>query len=122
MPQELNKDEMQQFDASTAEELDALEVNLLQDGDDGRDDEDGTGSIEDDIARDQIEAMKEVGSDLIDKGVDSVAPGSDDSSDTLRRHRSKTRMGWDEDQVEATPDEPRDEAFADRESSNETEA
>jgi N utilization substance protein A len=115
MPQELNKDEMQLLDASTAEEIDALEINLLQDGDEFRDPDDGTGRIDDEIARDQIEGMTEVGPELVEKGVDSVAPGSDDSSDTLRRHRPATRIMRAGDQVERNQEEPRDEVFTDRE-------
>jgi len=122
MPQDLNKDEKQLLDASTAEEIDALEINLLQDGDEFRDPDDGTGRIDDEIARDQIEGMTEVGSDLVDKGVDSVAPGSDDSSDTLRRHRPATQIIRAGNQVEATPDEPRDEAFTDPEAGEGTAA
>ncbi len=75
MPRKSNANEVDKFDASNAEEIDALEVNLVQDGDDVRDPEDGTGLIGDDVARDQIEGMTEVGPDLGDKGVDSVAPG-----------------------------------------------
>src|SRR5258708_31550732 len=113
MPQKTTKNEFQQIDASTAEEIDALELNLQQ-GDDGiRDDEDGTGLIEDDVARDQIEGMTEVGADLVDKGVDNVAPGRDDANATLRRHRPTTRFGHAEDQLEANLDEPRHEVFPD---------
>jgi N utilization substance protein A len=114
MPKNSQENQFEQFDASTAEELDALEVNLLQDDDDIRDDDDGTGPIEDDVARDQIEGMTEVGPDLIDKGVESVSPGREDTSATLRRLRPTTRIARAEDQVDATRDEPRDEFFADR--------
>jgi N utilization substance protein A len=122
MSQNTKNSEFDQFDASTAEEIDALEVNLLQDGDDIRDDDDGTGPIEDDVARDQIEGMTEVGPDLIDKGVESVSPGREDTSAALRRLRPTTRIARAEDQVESTSDEPRDEAFMDRESGEDTAA
>ena len=122
MPQNSRENEFEQFDASTAEEIDALEVNLLQDGDDIRDCDDSTGPIEDEIARDQIEGMTEVGPDLADEGADSIAPGSEDTSATLRRLRPTTRISRAEDQMEASPDEPRDEAFTDRESGEDTAA
>jgi hypothetical protein len=114
MPQETSKNDLQKIDASTAEEIDAFELNLQQDDDDVREDEDGSGTIEDDVARDQIEGMTEAGPDLIDRGVDNVAPGSHDSSETLRRHQPTSRVVRDEDQSEANLDEPRDEAFTDR--------
>jgi len=113
MSQKTAKNEFQQIDASTAEEIDALELNLQQD-DDVRDDEDGTGTIEDDVARDQIEGMTEAGPDLDDKGVDDVAPGSSDISGILRRHQPTSRVARDKDQPEANQDEPRDEAFFNR--------
>jgi hypothetical protein len=113
MPQKTTEDEFQQIDASTAEEIDALELNLRQD-DDVRDDEDGSGPIEDDVARDQIEGMTEAGPDLVDKGVDDVAPGHDDTSATLRKHQRTSQVMRAEDQLEANLDEPRDEAFLDR--------
>lgn len=120
MSRNTQSSEFEQFDASAAEELDALEVNLLQDGDDILDAEDGTGPIEDDIARDQIEGMTEVGPNLVDEGVDSVAPGREDTSATLLRVRPTTRIARAERQVESTEDEPRDEAFSDRDPNEDT--
>jgi hypothetical protein len=114
MPQKTIKNEFQQIDASTAEEIDALEVNLRQGRYDIRDTRHGTGLIEDDVARDQIEGMTEAGADLVDKGVDDVAPGRDGTSTTLRQHRPTSQIVRVEDQLEANLDEPRDEAFFDR--------
>src|ERR1700675_2753005 len=78
--------EIHRFDASNAEEIDALEVDMEQDGDEFRDSEDGAGVIDDDLARGQVEEMTESGPELVDKGVDNVTPGRDDTSATLRRH------------------------------------
>ena len=113
MPEELNKSEIARFNASSEEELDALELNLSQDDDDIRDTADGTGRINDDVARDQIEGMTEVGSELVDKGVDVVVPGRDDTSATLRRHQTNFGDGSDS-VVEGNMDEPRDESLMDR--------
>jgi hypothetical protein len=100
------------LDASTEEEIDALEVNLMQDGDDLRDSQDGTGYIVDDLARDQIEGLTEVGPELADKGVESVAPGRTDTSATLRRHHGNTGIARAEEMDNM--DEPRDETISDR--------
>jgi hypothetical protein len=74
------------LDAGTEEELDALEVDLVQDGDqfDARD---GSGRVDDDVAEEQIAAFTEVGPMADDRGGVSVAPGRDDTSTVLRRHR-----------------------------------
>jgi transcription termination/antitermination protein NusA len=106
--------EIHRFDASNAEEIDALEVDLEQDGDEIRDQDDGSGLIEDELARDQVEEMTESGPELVDKGVDSVAPGQANTSETLRRHYRTTGIQQAEIVTEDTIDEPRDEAFTDR--------
>ena len=108
------QNELAKLDATTAEELDALELNQIQDADDFGDDEDGTGLINDDLARDQIEGMTEVGDELEDKGVDSVTPGRDDTSETLRRHRSNASAADSDAVLEGNMDEPRDEVITDR--------
>jgi hypothetical protein len=74
------------LDASTEEELDALELDLEQDGDpfDARD---GSGRVDDDVAEEQIAAFTEVGPMADDRGGKSVAPGRDDTSAVLKRHR-----------------------------------
>ena len=75
------------MDASTEEELDALELDLVQDGDPfGA--RDGSGRVVDDVAEEQIAALTEVGPMVDDRGAESVAPGRDDTSSVLRRHRS----------------------------------
>jgi hypothetical protein len=73
------------LDAGTEEELDALQVDLVQDGDpfDARD---GSGRVDDDVAEEQIAAFTEV-APMADRGGESVAPGRDDTSAVLRRHR-----------------------------------
>jgi hypothetical protein len=80
------------LDASTEEELDALELDLVQDGDpfDARD---GSGRVDDDVAEEQIAAFTEVGPMADDRGGASVAPGRDDTSAVLRRHRTHSEAG-----------------------------
>ncbi len=97
------------LDASTEEELDALEVDMVQDGDpfDARD---GTGRVDDDVAEEEIAAFTEVGPMADDRGAESVAPGRDDTSAVLRRHRPHSETGSDWDTiVEDSIDPPLDE-------------
>jgi len=84
----------QQFDeleASTEEELDALQVNLNQD-DDPYGGQDGSGRVSDDVAEEQIAAYTEVGPMAEDRGGISVVPGREDTSEncaaTIRLQRS----------------------------------
>ncbi len=74
------------LDAGTDEELDALELDLVQDGDpfDARD---GPGRVDDDVAEEEIAAFTEVGPMADDRGGESVAPGRDDTSAVMKRHR-----------------------------------
>jgi N utilization substance protein A len=97
------------LDASTEEELDALKVDLVQDGDpfDARD---GSGRVDDDVAEEQIAAFTEVGPAALDRGGESVAPGRDDTSAVLLRHRQRSEGGGDSDAiVEGYIDPPLDE-------------
>jgi hypothetical protein len=97
------------LDASTEEELDALQVDLVQEGD-AFDARDGSGRVDDDVAEDQIAAFTEVGPMADDRGAVSVAPGRNDTSAVLRRHRPHSEAGndWDE-IVESNIDPPLDE-------------
>ncbi len=114
MPGKSIKSEFQKLDASTDEELDALEIDLTQDdGDDLRTD-DGTGIVSDDVAQERIEELTEVGPDAGDRGVVNVAPGRDDTSNTLRRHNRSYEAARAEETAEASLDEPRDEEVGER--------
>ena len=74
------------LDAGTEEELDALELDLVQDGD-AFGARDGSGRVDDDVAEEQIATFTEVGPMADDRGGESVAPGRDDTSAVMRRHR-----------------------------------
>jgi hypothetical protein len=99
------------LDASTEEELDALEVNLAQDGGPG-DSRDGSGRVADDIAEEEIAKSTEVGPAADDRGAESVEPGRQDTSEALRRHRPVSQDGNDSDAiVEGNIDQPLDEGL-----------
>jgi len=72
-------------DASLAEEEEALRLDLTQEGEEPVA-EDGTGILDDDVAEEQLAEITEVGDDLDTEGARSVAPGSHDTSEQLRRH------------------------------------
>ncbi len=84
------------LDAGTDEELDALELDLVQDGDpfDARD---GSGRVDDDVAEEQIAAFTEVGPMADDRGGESLAPGREDTSAVIRRHRAHFEADDDSD-------------------------
>jgi N utilization substance protein A len=96
-------------DAATEEELDALQVNLVQDDDSRRNTQYGTGVIVDDVAQERIAGATEVGKELEDRGVNAVVPGREDTSARLRRRHPDTGMAPTgsvvEGNVEETPDE-----------------
>jgi hypothetical protein len=96
---------MDELDAETSEEIDALELDLRQD-EPRTDTTNGSGWIVDDLAEEEIAGFTEVGPDLEDRGARSVAPSLDDTSAILRRHQANARSV---DVVESNLDEPRDE-------------
>ena len=101
------------LDASTAEELDALEVNLMQD--DARpNSRDGSGRIVDDVAEEQLAEFTEVGPDLDEEGAMPVAPGRDDTSAVLRRHHLNTDVTRADAVVEGNVEDVRSEEHGDR--------
>lgn len=106
--------EMDEFDAETNEEIDALELDLLQD-EPRTDTTNGSGRIVDDLAEEEIAGFTEVGPDIEDRGARSVAPSLDDTSAILRRHQANASIAGSADVVESNLDEPRDEERAEPE-------
>ena len=104
---------MDELDASTEEEIDALEVNLTQE-DEIASTRDGSGRVIDDVAEEELARFTEVGPMQTDQGVVPVAPGRDDTSAVLRRHHPNTEIARSEDIVEGNLDEPRDEEVVER--------
>jgi hypothetical protein len=102
-----------ELDASTEEELDALQVNLLQE-DERPNARDGSGLIVDDSAEEQIARFTESDPMIGDRGVVSVEPGRDDISNVLRRHHPNTAIADSDAVVEGNFDEPMDETNEDR--------
>ena len=100
-----------ELDASTEEELDALQVNLLQD-DERPNARDGSGLIDDDAAEERIARFTEADPRESDIGAISVEPGRDDTSAVLRRHYRDTSTAASDALVEDNLDEPIDETIA----------
>ena len=105
--------QLDELDASTEEELDALRVNLMQD-DAVANARDGSGRVTDDIAEERIAKLTEVGPLQPGLGAEALAPGSDDTSAVLRRHHSNTAIADSQAVVEGNLDQPMDEAVEDR--------
>ncbi|MBV8632248.1 MAG: transcription termination/antitermination protein NusA [Silvibacterium sp.] len=71
-------------EASLAEEEEALQLDLTQESEPPA--EDGTGTIVDDVAREELAEVTEVGRDLDTEGAKAVAPGQDNLSRKLREN------------------------------------
>jgi hypothetical protein len=98
----------EELDASTDEELDALQVNLLQE-DDLSSARDGSGIVVDDIAEERIAKFTETGPYDGDQGVVSVSPGDDNTSSILRMHHLTSDGAHADAILEGNLDEPEDE-------------
>jgi transcription termination/antitermination protein NusA len=99
-------------EASIDEELDALEQDLTQSGEEALSDEegdDGSGRIRDDVAEEQTGEYTEVGPDVEVEGALSVDPGSEDTSEILAEHKLKPDVGDDDAVVEGNIEEVKDE-------------
>lgn len=106
--------QIDEADATTEEEVDALYVNLLQD-DEPASAREGSGHVEDELAEDRIARLTEVGPSAGEQGVTVSAPGRDDTSFAIRRHHPDSERGRTESIVEGSVEEPRDEELIERE-------
>jgi transcription termination/antitermination protein NusA len=101
-----------ELDASTEEELDALEVNLYQE-DERPNSREGSGLIVDDAAEERIARFTESDPMQSKLGAISVVPGRDDTSSILRHH-SETSIAHPNAVVDENSDEPMNETVDDR--------
>jgi hypothetical protein len=104
--------EVDKFDASIDEEIDALQVDLVQDGGLSHTD-DTSGRVVDEVAEEEIARFTETGPMQPDQGVVSAEPGREDTSARLRRHHPNS-VARSQDVVEGNLDEPRDEEVGER--------
>jgi N utilization substance protein A len=101
--------------AQNEEELDALEQDLTQSGEESVS-EDGSGLINDELAEERLSEVTEVGEDLETEGAESLDPGSHDVSERLVRHQPATGSANSDAVNEGNVEEVKDEANADEES------
>ncbi|HEV2280265.1 MAG TPA: transcription termination factor NusA [Acidobacteriaceae bacterium] len=99
--------------AQTAEEVDALRLDLTQDGDTGQN-RDGTGVIRDDVAEERLAEITEVGPALDTEGAESVVPGRDDTSAVLAEHETNPEVARDDAVVEGNVEEVREEELGEK--------
>ncbi len=104
--------EMAKADAGYDEELDALQVNLMQD-DNVPDARDGSGRVIDDTAEERLAEITETGPMLDGEGADVYTPGRDDTSAVLAEHHPNTEIARAETVIEGQVDETRDERKVD---------
>jgi len=94
-------------DAQAAEEIDALEQDLTQAGEelphsDGE--EDGSGPVHDELAAEEISELTESGEALETEGAESMVPGREDTSERLAEHASAVDEGTGVESAETNPD------------------
>ena len=104
--------EIAKADAVYDEELDALQVNLMQD-DNVPDSRDGSGRVIDDTAEERLAEITETGPMLDGEGADVYTPGRDDTSAILAEHHPNTEIARAETIIEGQVDEARDERRVD---------
>jgi transcription termination/antitermination protein NusA len=81
--------------AQTAEEIEALEQNLVQSEEASAE---GSGVIHDEVAAEQVDEATESGEALETEGSESLAPGNQDTSEVLAEHQEAgAEVGSEED-------------------------
>lgn len=103
-----------ELDATTDEEVDALQVDLLQEREIAEPSR-GSGKIADDLSEEDLARFTEVGPDASIRGAKSVVPSREDTSETLARHHLKIENVPEDAIVEGNLDEPLDETRDDSE-------
>ncbi len=78
-------------DASLDEEIDALEQDLTQEGEQSVSEE-GSGRIVDELADERLAELTEVGPDLDGEGAESLVPGREDVSDRIAEEKPHDLM------------------------------
>ena len=98
-----------ELDASSDEEIDALQLDLLQDRNLPEPSR-GSGKIVDDLSEEDLSRFTEVGPDASVQGARSVVPGREDTGETLRRHHPNIENVPEDAIVEGNLEEPMDES------------
>ena len=100
-------------EASNAEEIDALEQDLTQSGEEDIPSRDGSGRIVDEVAEERLAEVTEVGPDLDAEGGESVVPGREDVSERLADNQAddldRTEVAQSEAILEGNVEEIKDE-------------
>jgi N utilization substance protein A len=95
-------------DASTEEEVEALEQDLTQAGEEPAS-PNGSGLINDEMAEERLAEVTEVGPALDEEGAESVVPGREDVSERLAEHEPNPEVARDEAVVEGNVEEVKEE-------------
>jgi N utilization substance protein A len=95
-------------EASLDEEIDALEQDLTQSGEEPASAE-GSGVIRDEVAEERLAELTEVGPELDGEGAESLVPGREDTSELLAEHQVHPEVDGDAGVIEDSVEEVRDE-------------
>jgi N utilization substance protein A len=100
-------------DAQSAEEIDALTLDLEGEREVVPDNRDGSGRINDELAGLRMEELTESGPDVGEFGVTTEVPGLDDTSETLARHSPNYNLARSETVDDGNVEEPSQETRQD---------
>jgi len=106
-------------EASSEEEIAALEQDLTQSGEEPVS-ADGSGSIVDEVAEERMAELTEVGPGLDEEGAESLVPGREDVSERLVENETDPEAADDEAVVEGNVEEVREEALGEKKVDEET--
>jgi len=106
--------------ASTDEEIEALEQDLNQAGEESAS-ADGSGPISDEVAAERIEELVETGPALDEEGAESLVPGREDVSERLAENETDPDLADGDAVVEGNVEEVRDEELGEKKVDEETE-
>jgi transcription termination/antitermination protein NusA len=100
-------------EASLDEEIEALEQDLTQSGEE-RASADGSGNISDEVAAERIEELAETGPALDTEGAEALVPGREDVSERLAENETNPEVARDEAVLEGNVEEVREEELGEK--------
>ncbi|MGA8531370.1 MAG: helix-hairpin-helix domain-containing protein, partial [Acidobacteriaceae bacterium] len=101
-------------EASSEEEIEALEQDLTQSGEEPVS-ADGSGLINDEVAEERLAEVTETGPALDEEGAESLVPGREDVSERLAENETDPEVASDEAVNEGNVEEVREEELGEKE-------
>jgi N utilization substance protein A len=100
-------------EASSEEEIEALEQDLTQSGEESPS-ADGSGLINDEVAEERLAEITEVGPSLDEEGAESLVPGREDVSERLVENETNPEMDGEDAVLEGNVEEVKEEELGEK--------